>query len=379
MKAKPIGLYVHIPFCVRKCAYCDFCSFDSFSKTDTDRYVKALCEEIASYKREPRIEIDTVFFGGGTPSLLSTSQLKMITDRVKDSFDISALSEFTVEVNPKTLTEEKLSGYLALGVNRFSIGLQSVHQNELKKLGRIHSFDDFLTTYELIRSAGVKNISVDLMYGLPNQTKESFIGSLEKIISLCPEHISVYSLILEENTPLFNEAKSLSIPDDDEVSDMYLAACSLLGSAGYTHYEISNFAKQGFECRHNLKYWRDEEYIGVGISAYSYFEGARFGNSGDRHDAASLSRYIDKEGGYQSFERTDLTAEAYEYAMLRLRLKEGLCLSEYESRFGHAFSVGKEDLISRLCDAGLVMLTEGRLALTEKGFFVSNAILSELL
>ena len=374
MIIKPRGLYVHIPFCVRKCNYCDFCSY-SISDVGLgaeSAYVDALIEEIASYKREEPISVDTVFFGGGTPSLLSVSSFEKILSAIRQAFAIDCDAEITIEANPGTLTEEKLRAYKSAGVNRLSIGLQSIHENELKKLGRIHNYADFLEGYALARKVGFENISVDLMYGIPEQTVESFEKTLDEVIALSPEHISAYGLIVEEGTPFFDNQESLSLPDEDTECDMYELACKKLSLAGYMHYEISNYARAERQSRHNLHYWRSDEYVGVGVSAHSYFEGCRFSNSRD------FAKYAESFKSVASVHSSP-SDTAFEYAMLALRLSEGLSLAEYEVRFLHSFTEGKEEKIRRYISLGYMKLSDGRLSLTERGFYVSLAILSDLL
>ena len=374
MITKPRGLYVHIPFCIKKCNYCDFCSYpiSKVGREAEEAYVDALIKEIDSYKREEPIRVDTVFFGGGTPSLLSVRSFEKIFAATRQAFELDSDAEITIEANPGTVSEEKIRVYKAVGANRLSIGLQSIHENELKKLGRIHDYADFLTGYGLARKLGFENISVDLMYGIPEQTTESFGKTLDAVIALSPEHISAYGLIVEEGTPFFNNRNSLVFPDEDTECDMYELACGKLRGAGYTHYEISNYAKTGRESRHNLHYWHSDEYIGVGVSAHSYFEGSRFSNSED------FAEYIENFKSVSDVEPTADEGE-FEYAMLALRLSEGLSLSEYESRFLHSFTNGREAAIRRYIDLGYMTLLDGRLALTERGFYVSLAILSDLL
>ena len=374
MKADAIGLYVHIPFCLRKCNYCDFCSFSDLSRDTRRRYIDKLKCEILGYKKEKRIKLDTVFFGGGTPSLLSPSEFSEICDAILEAFEISPSPEFTVEVNPKTVTPEKLSVFKSRGMNRVSIGLQSIHENELKKLGRVHTFEDFLEAYKMVKAAGIKNISFDIMYGIPEQTKESFRKTLEKVVSLDPSHISVYGLILEENTPFWDVRDKLPLPDEDTECDMYYLASEILCKNGYSHYEISNYSKAGLESKHNLKYWRNMEYIGVGVAAYSYYGGKRYGNTRE------LSEYISSEcKQYKDEEILSSADVAYEYAMLGLRLSEGISLSEYKRLSGNEFAKGKEDTLSHLLKAGYIIKEGDRIALTEKGFYISNTILTELL
>ena len=374
MITKPIGLYVHIPFCKQKCSYCDFVSFGGALSRFEEEYTEALVKEILEYKTEEKIKVDTVFFGGGTPSIISGKSFEKITNSLRESFDILPLTEFTLEANPKTVTKEKLSVYTDLGVNRISLGLQSIHENELKILGRIHNFDEFLESYDLCKSAGVTNLNVDLMYGLPSQTVESFSETLDKVASLSPSHISAYGLILEKGTRLYENRESLVFPSEDEECEMYYTAAKKLKSLGYSHYEISNYAKDGRECRHNLKYWRDEEYIGLGLAAHSYFGKKRYANPGvfDEYFANGRKEYVQTE-------EIDREANAYEYAMMRLRLSEGFSLSDYEKRFGVSFLSEREELIDRLVKGGYATLLNGRFSLTEEGFYVSNSILSELL
>ena len=367
------GLYIHIPFCKRKCAYCDFCSSADFDGELTERYIRAVLAEAAEYGRDEKIPIDTLYLGGGTPSLLSLSQLEMLLAGLDKYFDILPDAERTIEVNPGTMTESKARGYKALGFNRVSVGLQSVHENELKKLGRIHTFGDFLHSYAILRHAGFDNISIDLMYGIPEQTRDSFSSTLDTVLSLFPEHISVYGLIVEEGTPFFEQRDMLPLPDEDAECDMYYLAHGKLTSHGYSHYEISNYAQDGHKSRHNLKYWRAEEYIGLGLSAYSYFEGRRYGNGRD------MSSYLD--GCYMSEDdgAVDNEQAAYEYTMMHLRLSEGIFLSDYEHRFGQKFTDGREQKIEEYIRLGLMDISDGRLFLTHRGFYVSNHILVNIL
>ncbi len=374
MTTKPIGLYLHVPFCVRKCNYCDFCSYPISNAEWKEKYIEALLSEIYSYA-ERNLQVDSVFFGGGTPSLLSLSEFDRIVSCIDKAFSLSRDTEFSMELNPGTLSNEKMRHFAEFGVNRVSIGLQSIHEKELKKLGRIHNFDEFAKAYEATLSAGIDNVNVDLMYGIPEQTINSFSETLEKILSLSPKHLSLYGLILEEGTPFFDMRDTLNLPSEDEECDMYYLAAEKLEKAGYSHYEISNYAKAGYECRHNLKYWRDQSYIGVGASAYSYFDGKRFGNSSviDEYLSSNREKYMYEE-------IISKEEEAYEYAMLRLRLAEGFSLKEYESKFGKSFcSNERMKKISNYQKFGYINLSGDRLSLSDKGFYISNKILTELL
>ena len=372
--APPIGLYVHIPFCLQKCLYCDFVSFTDVSAPRRASYIASLCEEIRSYRRADTVALDTVFFGGGTPSCLTEAEASQIFGAIRETFALCAGAEITFEANPNTLSPEKLAHFRALGFNRVSLGLQSADDGELRTLGRIHNRDDFLAAYRMVRDAGFSRVNVDLIYGIPKQTAESFARTLDTVVALAPEHICCYALILEEETPFFRMRDRLAFPDEDEECEMYETAVRVLGQNGYRHYEISNYAKSGEECRHNLHYWRDEEYIGVGIAAHSYFEGVRWGNT------EKFSEYSDRFGiEYRTREDSRGAADETEYAMLRLRLSEGLSLSEYRERFGVSFAEGKKDRLRFYRDRGYLAIKGDRLFLTDRGFYVSNAILTDLL
>ena len=374
MKAEPIGLYIHIPFCIKKCKYCDFTSFPHMSEWEMESYVGRLCEEIEGYRRDDKIPVNTIFFGGGTPSLLPPLLFKRVINKIRDVFEISDDAEFTVEVNPGTVKGETLDAYRALGVNRISIGLQSIHENELKKIGRIHSYRDFTTALDMILERGFSNISVDLMYARPEQSARSFKKTLECVAALPITHVSVYGLILEEGTPFYEERDTLNLPSEEQELEMYELASEILGRSGFEHYEISNYARDGAQCRHNLKYWREEEYIGCGIAAYSYFEGKRYGNS------KSWQEYSEGFGKEYSYtEIIDIDAEKYEYVMLGLRLSRGISLSEYQRRFSEDFTKGREALLDKLESAGYIKRTSDTISLTERGFYVSNSIITEIL
>ena len=315
--------------------------------------------------------MDTIFFGGGTPSLLHCSEIDNITRSLNEAFDISDNVEFTIEANPKTLSLDKLRVFMDNGVNRLSIGLQSIHDNELKKLGRIHSFEDFLSTYTMARELGIVNINIDLMYGIPDQTLISFSDALDKAINLSPEHLSVYGLILEEGTDFYKRRKLLNLPGEDAECEMYSVACNLLNNAGYNHYEISNYSKYGFESKHNLKYWECKEYLGFGLSAHSYFRGVRFSNSD------KVADYINNKG--RNFIELTSNDARSEFIMLSLRLSKGFSLSEYKRRFGYDFVNEHNDFLKLCVHDGLVIFKDDTISLTERGFYVSNSIIAELI
>ena len=373
MATDSLGLYVHIPYCVRKCSYCDFCSLPNGMNDVPDEYVDAVCTELSSYSSDVRKTLNTVYFGGGTPSLLSGSQMGKIVSRIKDIFDIAPNAELTFEANPGTLSAEKACAYKSLGFNRVSLGLQSIHEKEMKKLGRIHNFADFLSSFESLRQAGFDNINVDLMYGIPYQTKESFSDTLNTLVSLSPEHISSYGLILEEGTPMFSEKESLVLPTQDEECDMYDLCRDTLAKAGYEHYEISNYAKPGKRSRHNSLYWNFSEYIGIGAAAHSYLDGVRYYNTDE------VDEYISSALAGQFNRLESEVDEPFEYVMLKLRMSDGFLLSEYEERFKRSFLNGREEILDKLRAQKLLKIDNGRLSLTEEGFYLSNSILVEIL
>ncbi len=373
MKAESRGLYVHIPFCKSKCNYCDFCSFSDLGEDKKNDYVNALISEISAYKREEKIKIDTLFFGGGTPSLLTPIQFENIIEAIFSTFDLASNLEFTVEVNPKTVPPDILDAFVLHGVNRISIGMQTIHENERKILGRIHNFDDFLATYQLVRKSKIKNINVDLMYAIPQQTTSSLKDTLMAICALSPEHISAYGLIVEPGTPFYENRDKLDLPSEDVEYEMYSLIKEVLFENGYSHYEISNYSKDGYECRHNLKYWHNEEYIGVGVNAHSYFEGCRFLN------VDSIDEYICLAPLQAKRKKTTDEEYAYEYFMLGMRLAEGVSLKEYELLSGINLLKEKKEEIERYISLGYLTLTSDRLSFTESGFYVSNTILADLL
>ena len=370
-KKKSLGIYIHIPFCLRKCLYCDFCSFPE-GKEKMESYANELCRRIEAAPTHSDRVVDTVYFGGGTPTLLPHPLFGKIFETVNKCFCLSDSAEITAECNPATADKAYLRALRDIGVNRLSIGLQSVHEKELTALGRAHGFEDFLRTYTDAREAGFSNISADLMYGIPHQTQESFRESLSRLARLSPEHISAYGLKVERGTPFYKMKDSLPLPDEDGECGMYLAMSELLPKYGYHKYEISNFAKVGYESRHNLKYWMGEEYLGFGVAAHSYFGGERFGNSRDmdaflRGDSIECERYtVGEREGFN------------EYIMLSMRLSRGIDLAELERMTGKSF-YELFPTARALAANGFIVEKNGRAAFTDKGFLVSNAILSDML
>ncbi len=364
-----IGLYIHIPFCKQKCKYCDFISYTQ--KEDMfDDYLDRLKDEAQEYRGA---KVNTVFIGGGTPSLLSCGQLRTLTEMIKTTFILSDDCEFTIEANPKTLDTDKLKTLKNCGVNRISLGVQSFCDDELKAIGRIHDAKTAYNTVELIKEYGFNNFSLDIMLNLPNQSKESLLKTLETAISLNPNHISCYSLILEENTPLFKEYESgkFEIASDEYDRELYSLAKDTLTENGYEQYEISNFSKKGFKSKHNLKYWNCDEYIGLGVAAHSYLNDIRFYNT------SKISEYIN--GIYHIEEKTILSKKdkISEYIIMRLRLTDGICVNEFQKRFSVDFYDTYKALIDKFISAGFIKYEENSYKLTDKGFDISNSIMCE--
>ncbi len=366
-----IGIYIHIPFCISKCSYCDFYSLPKADEALKQSYVDALIRQI---KGAPKSIADSVFFGGGTPTVLKTEQLLQIISAVKTAFHLTPNAEFTVEANPATFDEKKLTALKNAGVNRISLGMQSAQDNELALIGRAHSFKQAKAAFELTRRCGFDNISVDLMYGLPSQTRESFLDSITKIAELSPEHISVYGLQLEENTPLCKNRENYIFQSEDECVSMYSDAISLLKERGYGRYEISNFCKSGRECAHNLRYWSQGQYLGFGAGAYSYFADKRFHTRSDI-DAFCSTDDFEKITEYDETVLGD--EKVKEFIMLSLRLARGFCENELNERTRKAsFYI---DRMEKFISCGLMKRENGRIFFTEQGFNVSNAVLAEIL
>ncbi len=361
-----IGIYIHIPFCVRKCLYCDFASYVRTDEMKT-AYVDRLVQEIGAF--ETTECVDTVFIGGGTPSILPAEEMERILKALKAKFSFSDNVECTIEVNPGTVDSFKLEEYYRMGINRLSIGLQSCDNQELKALGRIHTYEDFETTYFAALKAGFANINVDLMSAIPYQTVESFRESLHKVIALGPQHISAYSLIVEEGTP-FSQMQ-LPLPDEESEREMYYEAKRILLANGYERYEISNYAKKGFSCRHNVGYWTGKEYVGFGVAAASFYKGVR------SSCATDVERYI--EHGPWLEERIMLTEEdkMSEYFFVGLRMMKGVSEGEFLEKFGVVPRVVFGDALDKHMKNGLLVKEDGRIRLTEKGIDVSNYVLCD--
>lgn len=400
--SEKLGLYIHIPFCKKKCGYCDFCSFtiDSVNHKEnntTGDYIKKLCEQLTALSDICKSRaVDTIYFGGGTPTVLKNNMLERVLDTALKTYNVVSEAEITVECNPGTVDGEYLSRLRKSGFNRLSIGAQSMNDNELKRLGRIHTADEFITTFGYARKAGFDNISADLMFGIPEQTDESFAYSIEKMCSLLPEHISVYGLIIEDGTSFAVQAKDplkFGLPSEDASARMYGYLVDFLAGNGYAQYEISNFSKPGYESKHNLRYWHGGEYLGVGLSAHSYFADRRFGAARDLNKYLSCNFEAFCHDGIEGYLKSpifDPTETEYiddhdktaEYIMLGMRLNEGICFEKFRQRYGIDFfdfidcdKKTIDDYISR----GYLEIIDGSIRFTSEGFYVSNYILADML
>ncbi len=374
MKDK-ISLYIHIPFCVRKCLYCDFPSFSGMESIFDD-YVRMLCREIdETYSDYRGMEVKSIFVGGGTPSVLPPALLGRISDKIFSRFDVDSKAEITIETNPGTLDAKKLAEMKSMYFNRLSMGLQAWQDRLLKKLGRIHTADEFETNFLQARDAGFKNINVDLMFALPAQSLDDWQETLEKVIKLRPEHISAYSLIIEEGTPFFDMFDRGELKETDEETDrkMYYLAKEMLSDKSYKQYEISNFAKEGFECYHNKVYWRTEEYQGFGLGAHSYSDGVRF------HNTYDMKEYLRGEGLRLDKEFLSIEEKQEEFMFMGLRMNEGVSEAEFLRRFGESMDSVYGDEIKELISEELLVKKDGRLSLTDRGVDISNSVFEKFI
>ena len=370
----PLELYVHIPFCVRKCQYCDFLSGPSDEETK-DRYIEALLKEIRAAEHTEGYEIVSVFIGGGTPSALKAEAIASIMRTLQEQFFFCEDAEVTIEANPGTVDLEKLTIYRNVGINRLSLGLQSTDAEELKLLGRIHSYEEFLKSYEWAREAGFSNINIDLMFAIPGQTGEAWRQHLYQVAELNPEHISAYSLIIEEGTPFAEQ--NLDLPDEDTEYQMYEDTAEILERYGYRQYEISNYAKQGYMCRHNAGYWQRLEYLGFGLGASSLYGGMRFSNTHQMQEYLKESRNPDQI-------RKDVTVlsrneQIEEFMFLGLRMTEGISEKKFEENFNVRLRDIYGDILQKYEETGFMEHIETKWRLTRKGIHVSNHILADFL
>lgn len=379
---KELGLYIHIPFCKQKCYYCDFVSYAKNEKF-FERYIEALLEEMNNFFDNNDVEIKTIYIGGGTPSIIDAKYIEKIMNFFKEKDLLKKTKEITIEVNPGTVDEEKIKCYKKAGINRLSIGLQSTDDNMLKKIGRIHCYKDFLNTYKFAKEAGFDNINVDIMIGLPKQKISDVKNTLEKIINLEPEppkHISVYSLIVEENTPIekmINEG-TLELPNEENERNMYWYVKNFLELNGYNHYEISNFAKDGYESIHNSDCWKQKEYIGFGVAAHSFINDVRFGNTSNLDEYLRNCENKDFENNRIIDEvEKDLFSKEQEFMLVGLRMIDGISIQEFKNKFGeNPIFVFKSEL-SKLVEDGLLMVDFDRIKLTNRGLDLANLVWEE--
>ena len=372
-----LSLYIHIPFCVKKCEYCDFYSLCDLSLKA--KYVNALIAQIKDFRSEAKNKlVDTIYFGGGTPSLLSGDDMLRIMKAVRSVFRIAEEAEISMEANPGTLNPEKLSAYREAGINRLSLGLQSADPEELKKLGRIHTREEFESSFLLARLEGFQNINVDIMYALPDQTEQTLSDTLDYVIALDPDHISFYGLKIEPETPFGrDETIEAALPVEDTQADMYLNSVEKLENAGFLQYEISNFSKPGFECIHNLKNWKCRDYLGFGPAAHSFFDGKRFSYKKDID--AFIADPLKREQLYDECEQLTYGDVAWQFVMLGFRLRLGIDVIEYEERFGDDFDARYLEKMAPFIDKQYILKTKNGYRLSRRGLLISNYILSEIL
>lgn len=376
---KELGIYIHIPFCKSKCSYCDFTSFANKGEM-VEKYIDALKIEIENTDRN-NYEINTIYIGGGTPSFIDSIYIVEILETIKSKFKVKQSAEITIEVNPGTVNEEKLKDYISVGINRISIGLQSTNNRILKQIGRIHTYKEFLNTYKLARKVGFKNINIDLMLALPNQTIEDLSLSLENVISLKPEHISVYSLILEEGTILEKlvEENKLKLSSEETERQMYWMIKEKLEQNEYIHYEISNFSKKGFESKHNYNCWEQEEYLGFGLAAHSYIDNKRFCNT---NNIEQYIKNIEKSNFKGNIEICEIQSEEdkrKEYMLLSLRKLEGVDIQKFKNKFvdNPIYLYHKE--LKKLVGQELIEIDLNNIKLTNKGLDLANLVWEEFI
>ena len=369
---KEIGVYIHIPFCIKKCDYCDFISY--CDKQDfVAEYIKKLKEEIKEELNNKEYKIKTIYIGGGTPSVIDSKYIIEVLNVIKEKHSLENV-EVTIEVNPGTITKQKLLDYKLAGINRLSIGLQETNNELLKDIGRIHTYEEFLETYNLARQVGFNNINVDLMIGLPNQSISDIKNSLNKIINLNPEHISVYSLILEEGTKLYKkyEENKIELPDEELERNMYWYVKNTLENNRYIHYEISNFSKKGYESKHNVSCWKQEEYIGFGLAAHSYVDGVRYSNDPKGSDPFGSTRKV-------VHEKQKIEDMQKEYILLGLRKIEGISVQEFKNKFGDNPIFLFRNELNKLVEEDLLEVDGDNIKLTNKGLDLANMVWQEFI
>ncbi len=376
MEPKELGIYIHIPFCKRKCYYCDFISYQD--KTELiDKYIESICLEIENWKKSinmSQYKVTTIYIGGGTPSYIEQKHILQILKKLKEFINKNV--EITIEVNPGTVTNSKLKEYKSAGINRLSIGLQETHDDLLKMIGRIHNFEEFINTYNWARGAGFDNINIDLMIGLPNQTIQDIKENLEKVLKLKPEHISVYSLILEEGTILEKQIEQgkLVLPDEETERAMYWNVKNTLEKNGFNHYEISNFAKEQKESKHNMNCWNQEQYRGFGIAAHSYIEGVRFSNTTNLEEYIENSLKQDFAKNIRIHERQNREAKKKEYMLLGLRKLEGVSITKFKNKYKENPLFLYKNELNELVQEKLIIIGGDRIKLTKKGLDLANIV-----
>ncbi len=381
MKKKELGIYIHIPFCKKKCYYCDFISYTN-KQEKVKEYVECLEKEIDSYNIE-KYDVTTIYIGGGTPSFIECNYIEAIMKKLKNKLQKNNIKweeiEKTIEVNPGTVTLEKIAKYKEVGINRISIGLQSTNDNLLRKIGRIHNYQEFLNTYKIIEQIGIKNINIDLMLALPNQTIENLKESITSILELNPEHISVYSLILEENTKierLVGKGK-LQLPNEELERQMYWYVKDMLELNGYYQYEISNFSKKGKESKHNLNCWNQNEYIGIGVAAHSYIDNKRYSNTESLVDYIKNVKLNNISENYIIHEVQSVAEAQKEYMILGFRKINGVSISKFKEKYGEnpIYLFRKE--LDKLVKEKLVIVDLDNIRLTSKGIDFANLVFEE--
>lgn len=376
---KDLGLYIHIPFCARKCEYCDFLSW-SAGEEEREQYVEALLLEIESYREFAKgYRVSTVFIGGGTPSVLLPKQMERILQKVYEVFELEKRPEITIEINPGTVNEEKLQCYKENGVNRLSMGLQSVNNEKLRLLGRIHTYQDFVGSYELARKVGFDNISLDLISSIPGQTLQDWKKELETATAQKPEHISVYQLIIEEGTPFYEKYAEHPelLPDEETSREIYLWTGKFLKEAGYEQYEISNYTKSGKESRHNLKYWERGDYLGLGLGAASMVRNIRMSNTKDMK--TYLERCTQPKTMREDVQFLEEPRQIEEFMFLGLRKTRGVSKKEFRRTFGREMDMVYEKALHKCLENGMLLEHKDRIFLSEEGTLLSNMVLSEFL
>lgn len=382
---KPIGLYIHIPFCAKKCKYCDFISFAGKNEK-IQEYIECLQKELVMVGKQNKqdnqegrdelLEVATVYFGGGTPSFLPAEEIQKIMDTIREHFILKQDCEITIEINPGTASREKLLTYQKAGINRLSIGLQAIQEHVLNVIGRIHDYQKFEETYQIARELGFQNINVDLMIGLPKQNVVDVEKSVEKVISLNPEHISVYSLIVEERTKLAQEIQEecLVLPKEETERKEYWTVKKMLEEAGYVHYEISNFAKPGKESRHNTDCWSQKEYMGFGIAAHSYTDGIRYSNTEDLEKYITNIQKDKAEDNFIFHEKQDAEAKMKEYMLLGLRKIQGVEISRFKEKYGINPIYYYRLELDQLVRDDLLEVDDDVIKLTKRGIDLANLV-----